>query len=102
MNAVVILRALLAMTARAIHLRELLGMRELLESGEVLVAIHALERTVHGVGEDLRVDGDRGAILALGIAVAVTGETVVVAGRLHGLRLGTRGDRKPQKDEGRQ
>ena len=101
MNAVVIIRTFVIVTAGAGHRRELLRMREFLQGGEVLVAVDAGERAVLRVGERPGVDGDRRSVLPLAVGVAVAGHAVVVARRLDDLRLGTRCNREPQKEEGR-
>ena len=89
------------MTGRAVDLGEFLGVGEIGDGGEVLVAVHAGQGSVLGRLEDFRVDRDRRAVVALGVGVAVTGEAIVVGGRLRGRSLRAHHGRQPHYDQGR-
>ena len=71
------------------------------QSGEIGMAVDAGHRAVRRVVERLGVDGDGRPFVALRVGVAMAGQAVVVGWRLDDLRLGTRCNREPQKEEGR-
>ena len=79
-----VLRHLVRVTRRAIHFRQLLGVRKVGRRRKILVALHASHRGVDRRVELRRCADDRTAVGADQAVVAVTCETVRVRGRLNG------------------
>src|SRR6266542_5003232 len=96
-DTVVVFRRDLVVASRTRDLRQLVGVRELFQRREISMAVDARHRAVRRCVEQLVVNGNRAAVVALGRRVAMAGQTVVVGWRLWN-RL--TGGRRPGEEPG--